>query len=232
MFDVDMLVQRIGKVSHFKGLSPSDLREIVTAGSVRHYSAGQVIYSEGDACAGLFVLFRGRVHLCKVSPQGQESIIGVIEPVIMFNEVAVLDRGSNPMTAIAERSCITWRLSPEDFHRLMDRYPVVGLSLLRILASRYRLLLSFCEDVAFRSVTGRTAKLILDLSQQGRKTIDRRLHTNQVLAARVATVPEPLCRAIHVLRQNGLINCTRTSITVKDAGELARLAEITCGCLE
>lgn len=232
MFDVDLLIQRIGKVPHFKGLSPSDLRDIVTAGGVRHYPEGHVIFSEGDACAGLFVLLRGQVHLCKVSPQGQESIIGVIEPVIMFNEVAVLDSGSNPMTAIAARSSIAWRLAPEDFQRLMERYPVVGLSLLRIMANRYRLLLSFCEDVAFRSVTGRTAKIILDLSQQGRKPIDRRLHTNQVLAARVATVPEPLCRAIQVLRQNGLINCTRTSITVNDAAELARLAEITCGCIE
>ena len=52
-------------------------------------------------CAGMFVLLAGQVHLRKLGPQGQESILAVIEPVIMFNEVAVLDGGPNLTTAVA-----------------------------------------------------------------------------------------------------------------------------------
>ena len=40
-----------------------------------------------------------QVHFYKIGPQGQENIIGVVKAVILFNEVAVLDGGLNPIMA-------------------------------------------------------------------------------------------------------------------------------------
>lgn len=231
MYSVPSLVQRLKKVSHFKDLPPNALFEIVTAGEIRQFPKGRVIYTEGEPCSGLFVLFHGRIHLCKISPQGQQSIIGVITPVIMFNEVPVLDGGSNPVTAIVDESCVVWRLSGVKFRELAQRYPVIGLSLLSVLASRNRMLLSFCEGVNFRSVMGRTAQILLDLSQHGTTTINRRQHPNHILAARAATVPEPFCRAVSVLRQHGTIQCTRAAITVIDPQRLAQIAEVDSVCI-
>jgi CRP/FNR family transcriptional regulator, dissimilatory nitrate respiration regulator len=226
MHNTEQLVQWLSRVSHFKKLPPSALYEVVTSGEIKRYSKGQVIYVEGEPCSGLFVLFRGRVHLCKTSHQGQESIIAVIDPVIMFNEVPVLDGGHNAVTAVAEQNCILWRITRNNFQVLAQRYPEIALSLLPVLAKRNRMLLSFCEDVAFRSVMGRTAKILLGISHQGQIQIDRRMHTNQVLAAQAATVPEPFCRAVRVLRQGGTIKCTRTAITILDPVKLAHIAEV------
>ena len=108
MFENPNLVSRLAKVRHFKVLPPTAIREIVTSGRVQSHSTGSIIFHEGWDCAGLFVLFRGRVHLCKTCFQGQESIISVIEPVIMFNEVAALDGDVNPFTAVAFQKSITW----------------------------------------------------------------------------------------------------------------------------
>ena len=103
MFDNPSLVSLLSKVRHFRILPPTAIYEIVNSGNVQTFAAGSIIFHEGWECAGLFVLFRGCVHLCKTSYQGQESIISVIEPVIMFNEVAALDGGVNPFTAITEQ---------------------------------------------------------------------------------------------------------------------------------
>ncbi len=226
MLTTENLVQLLSKVSHFRKLPVSALVEIVTSGEIRRCSKGQVLYTEGEPCSGLFVLFRGRVHLCKTSPQGQESIIAIIDPVTIFNEVPVLDGGSNPVTALIEQDSVLWRISRETFLRLAQRYPEIPLSLLPILAGRNRLLLSLCEDVTFRSVIGRTAKILLNNSNHGRNPIDRRLYTNQILAAQAATVPEPFCRAVRVLRQHGAIRCTRAAITVLNPAHLAHIAEV------
>jgi CRP-like cAMP-binding protein len=51
-----------------------------------------VLFEESQPGAGLFVLLSGRVHLGKTGPSGQHVILTTIEPVIMFNEVAGLDR--------------------------------------------------------------------------------------------------------------------------------------------
>ncbi|MEJ2706501.1 MAG: Crp/Fnr family transcriptional regulator [Anaerolineales bacterium] len=226
MFTVESLIDRIGAVSHFKGLPRTALKDIVVSGQVLHYSPDQVIFREQEPCSGLYVLFKGEVHLYKIGPQGQETIIGMIEPVIMFNEVSVLDGGPNPVSALAHQGVIVWRVGYERFQMLMERYPPVGLSLLRVLARRNRLLLAHCADLTFRSVLGRTAKILLDLSENGQKTIDRREYSNQVLAARVATVPEPISRSIQSLRHSGLIACSRSWIRVNQPARLAELAQI------
>jgi CRP/FNR family transcriptional regulator len=220
------LIDRLSKVRHFKALPFSAIREIVTSGQVKTYSNGEIIYNEGWPCAGLFVLLRGRVHLLKNCFSGQESIISVITPVIMFNEVAVLDGEANPVTAIAFQKCITWHIKREKFQNLMERYPILGLSLLKVLARRSRKLITKYEELVSRPVKARTAKLLLDLSSYGKTPIDRMVHSNQFLAARVSTVPEAISRSIKVLRDSELIECTRSHIFVIAPDELAKFAQV------
>lgn len=227
MYDLDSLAKRLKNVSNFRNLSDSDCQAIVAAGQVRRFPAGSTIFAENEPSAGMFVLSAGRVHLCKLGPQGQESIIAIIEPVIMFNEVSALDGGPNLATAIAVEDCITWNLSYDNFQALMQRYPQVFLGLLRVLAGRYRALLSQYEDIVFRSVMARTAKLLLDLSDHGRQPIDRRKHSNREMAARVATVHEALSRSLKIFKESGSIDSTRTVLSVRCPETLAKLAEIS-----
>ncbi len=226
MFESQDLVTRLAKVTHFRALPLTAVHEIVTAGRVRTHSAGSIIFHEGWDSSGLFVLFRGRVHLCKTSFHGQDSIISVIEPVIMFNEVAVLDGDVNPFTAVAFQKCITWKITHERFQPLMKKYPILGISLLNVLAKRNRRLISKYEDLITRPVKARTAKLLLDLSSFGDHPVDRISNSNQFLAARVSTVPEAISRSIKSLRETGVIECTRTQIIVKCPEKLAEFAQI------
>lgn len=226
MFDNPSLVSRLSKVRHFRSLPPTAIYEIVTAGTVQTFASGSTIFHEGWECAGLFVLFRGIVHLSKTSYQGQESIISVIEPVIMFNEVSVLDGGENPFTAIAEEKSITWCINRKRFLSLVEKYPILGLSLLNVLAKRNRKLIAKYEDLIARPVKARTAKIILDLSSFGTHPVDRITHSNQFIAASISTVPEAVSRAIKSLRETGVIECTRTQIFVNDPDDLADIAQI------
>ncbi len=220
------LVQRLGRVQHFSRMSDADRLAIVKAGALQSYPAGSTIFREGESCAGMFVLFSGHVHLYKLGPHGQQSMVAAIDTVIMFNEVSVVDGGPNLATAVAMADCETWRIDHDAFQMLTQRYPAVGLGLLRVLAHRTRLLMSHYEDLSFRSVLARTAKLLLDLSDYGRKPIDRREFTNHEIAARISTVPEALSRSLQVFKKTGDIHCTRGSITVCVPETLARLAAI------
>jgi len=226
MYDAASLAQRLRTVPHFQTMSAADLATIVAAGQVRRFPAGARIFSEGEPSAGMFVLMQGKVQLRKLGPQGHESIIAIVEPIIMFNEVSALDGGTNLTTARATQDCITWNVSHTHFRALMERYPQVGLGLLRVLALRYRALVAQYEDLSFRTVLSRTAKLLLDLSHHGAHAIDRRTHSNQELAARIATVPEALSRSLKIFKDDGRIVSTREQIKVTDPETLARLAQL------
>ena len=220
------LAAQLRQVGHFRHFAEQDLEYIVSAGQVQRFPAGSIIFSEGEPCAGMFVLLSGQVHLWQLGPQGQQSMIAAINPVIMFNEVSALDGGPNMTTAQATEDCLTWGIGYANFQQILRRYPHIGLGLLQVLAARTRILLSKYEDLSFRSVLARTAKLLLDLSESGKHPIDRRKHSNSVMAATISTVPEALSRSLQVFKKSGDIACTRFSIVVRYPETLARLGQV------
>ncbi len=226
MVELSKLINRMSLLPHFKKLSLSDLKTIVTAGRFTRIPAEAVIFIEEEPCSGLYVLLSGLVHLSNVSPDGRETILAIIEPVIMFNEVAALDGGTNPFTAITAKNSLLWHASVENFQIGLKRYPELALGLLPILANRNRTLVNYCQDLAFRSVRARTAKLLLDISEDGRETINRRNHSINQMAARIATVPEAISRSFGYFRDQGYIDSNRTSIDVIQPNKLAELADV------
>ncbi len=226
MFSCEKLITMLGNVPHFKRLSSQAICDIVLAGHVRHFKAGSILFHEGEACAGLFVLFSGHVHLYKMGVQGQEAIINSIKPVIMFNEVPVLDGGVNTVSAAAVQDCVVWVISSEKFHHLMDKYPELGTGLLKIMAKRNRLLFNRYEDLFSRPVIARLAKVLIYLSDDGKKSIDRYQVNNQKLAALAATVPEAISRSIKTMKEDGIIEVTRDELSVRSIHQLYTMGMI------
>jgi len=214
MINQDVLVEKLANVHLFRHLPAKAIKEIVFSGRIGFHPAGSLIFREGDPCAGLHVIFKGQVHLYKLGIQGQESIIASIRPVIMFNEVPVLDGGPNPVSAVAVKDCVTWCISHDSFKGLMKSYPELGTGLLMVLAARNRRLMDHYEDLLSRPVMARVAKVILFLSECGNEPINRYRYNNQKLAALAASVPEAICRSIKALKDEGIIDVTRGKIIV------------------
>jgi CRP/FNR family transcriptional regulator len=226
MDELRQLAERLRQVQHFKHFSITDLTAIVSMGQVRHFRTGETIFQEGEPCSGMYVLLRGEVHLRKMGPLGQTNILSIIKPVIMFNEVAVLDGGTNPLSAEAVEDCLIWQISYESFQVLLQRYPDMGLGLLKVLAKRNRQMLERYEDLSFRSVHARMAKLLLDLSKNGTRKIERNQHPISEMAARIASVREAISRCLQTFKSRGLIQYDRTEISVLDPQSLAKLGQM------
>ena len=224
MPELPPFVKRMKKIIHFKDYSEKDLLTIVKAGSIRRYPADKTIYYEGDESFGLGVLLKGEVHLYKLGPRGQENILAVIKPVIMFNEISAIDNGPNPETAVAFKNSIIWCTSPETFALGLDRFPELGIGLLPILARRNRRLISKYADLSFRPVSERVALLLLSLSEHGTKEIVRKDNSIQQMAALVVTDPVVISRKLGEFREAGLIESNRGTIFVTEPIKLAELA--------
>ena len=212
-------------VRHFTSFSDQDRRAIIESGQVEMHTKNEIIFDEQGDNSGLFVLLSGQVELCRFSSSGQQVTIAVLEPVGMFNEVAALDGAPNPVTAIAVRDTTVWHITPDNLDNLLKRHPSLTLAVLRVMASRNRRLVSQIQNLASRSVVGRTAKLLLELSQDGELVINRRQNTNNQMAGRVATAPEAFSRALHSLRKTGCITCSSKTIEIEEPGHLAEVSE-------
>jgi len=226
MIDSENLVDNLHKVKQFSRLPREAVATIINAGHIKNYNRGQFIFHVDDACSGMFVLIKGQVDLCIEGPEGQLSILATLSPVIMFNEVAVLDGGPNPISAVATSDITVWHISYTRFQEILLAIPQVGIALLNILAKRNRLLISHYDDLSFRTVQSRLAKHLIDLSEGGMLPIDRSQHPVKTIAARIVTGPEAVSRTLKILKLDNLITCTRQEIRIRDLKRLQNLARM------
>ncbi len=221
----DHLVGMLRGVGPFGSIPEGEIRNFIQLGVQRRYSREELIFQENEREACLYVLLRGRVRLCKLSPSGQVSILTILEPVVMFNEVAAIDEGVTAVTAQTDEESLVWSISGADLRRFLIQYPYITFSMLKVMAERNRQLVGQFQNLSFRSVLARSAKLILELGNESAHGVDRRRYPNHVLAAWIATVPEAFSRSLKILREEGAVETSLHWIKVTDLERLQEIAQ-------
>ena len=203
----------------FDDLAPDDLAALGAAMFQREYPAGQIVLLEGAASSVLYVVQAGRLKLFKTSPRGREQVLRLLRPGDMFNEVAVFDEGPNPASAQAIEDCTLYLLRQRDLMRFVSERPGIALAITRTFAKRLREALALVEDLAFRDVTSRIAKILLEDRDGGAPRL-----TQELLAAMAGSRREVVGRALKALSQDNAIKLERGRIHVKDREALEHLA--------
>jgi CRP/FNR family transcriptional regulator len=216
------------QVPYFARLSEHVLNALRAAAVERHYARGQVIFLEGESCAGLFIVATGEVKIFKLSAQGREQILHRLVPGGTFNDVAVLDGGPNPASAAAVTDTTLWVISRAEMQRLAQSHPALAWALIESIARRARHLVEMVEDLSLRSVKARLAKLLLAEAERSLDAgeIDRsHMMTQTEMAARLGTVREMVGRALRELADDGLISLDRHRIVIVDRAGLESAVE-------
>ncbi len=206
-------------VPYFAHLDEAALEAVAQSAIRRQYSKNEVIFLESEPCAGLCIVEEGRIKIFKVSLDGREQVLKMLGPGEFFNEVAVLDGGPNPVSAMAALESSLLIIGRDAMLDLMDRYPALARGIIENLAAHARHLVSLVEDLSLRSVSGRLAKLLLTHAV-GDDDAPRRL-TQQEMAAQLGTVREMVGRALRSFEEEGLIRFDRHRIIILDQEGLA-----------
>jgi CRP/FNR family transcriptional regulator, cyclic AMP receptor protein len=215
-------------VSYFASLPDGLLSALAAAAVERRFARGQVIFLEGDPCAGLHIVAEGQVRIFKVSPQGREQVLEQIEAGGTFNDVAALDGGQNPASAMAGSDVVVWIVLRADIRRLAHAHPELAWALIESIARRARRLVAMVEDLSLRPVKARLARLLLAEAERtaSRTQIERdQMVTQAEMAARLGTVREVIGRSLRELADEELIAFDRHRIVILDRARLAEVAE-------
>jgi CRP/FNR family transcriptional regulator len=205
---------------YFQDLNPAILYEIIEGMRLYRFENGETVFWEGDECAGLHMIRQGSVKLFKISPQGRELIIRILDEGETFNEVPVFDHQPNPVNVSAVEDSEIWIIEPVVIRESIARYPELAQSVIHNLCVNLRVLLGTVEELNFYQVTNRLARLIEQLpAEQLEGPREARL-TQDVLAARLGTVREVVARSLKELERSGAIQVNRGHIQVVDGERL------------
>ena len=194
------------------------------------FSAGELLFSEGEPCNGLHIIARGKVRLFKTSVNGREQVLSVNVSGESVAEIPVFDGGPYPASAVALKETEIVFISRRDFNAYCLEHPEVPLKVLTVVGARLRNLVGIIEELSFTTIRQRLISVLLKLAQsEGRKTargIEFQLPaSHQELANQLGTVRELISRNLMRLQAEGLLDVDARQIVVKDVEGLSALLD-------
>jgi CRP/FNR family transcriptional regulator len=104
---------------------------------------------------------------------------------------------------------------------ILRNHPQIALNVTRVLAKRVRQLVSLVEDLSFRHVINRIAKILLEQIRDETSHVPRL--TQQEMAAMAGTAREVVGRSLRELEEQGAIKLDRHRIIITDKEALQEI---------
>jgi CRP/FNR family transcriptional regulator len=213
------LAQRIETLrgnAYFTDMPEPLLKEVALHMQLREYQRGEVLFWEADPCDGLHIVETGSAKINRLSPQGRQYIIRLLQEGDTFAEVPAFDGGTNPVNVEALETSRVWVIDSEKLQALVLEHPLFAQKVLANFGEMLRNFLRMASEMAFYQVTHRLARLISELPAE-----EPRPHwTQEQLAAQLGTVREVVARSLKELERSGAIRIQDRRIHIADKNVL------------
>ena len=215
------LSKTLSQVGIFQDLSEAELAFLAQRAVPRKFSAGEIVFSEGDACTGMYVVESGHVRIFKTSSGGREQVLSIDGPGGSVAELPVFDGGSYPASTSAVEDSTLLFIAKRDFHALCVAHPQVALKVLRVIGARLRKLIGIIEELSFTTVRNRLAAFLVRLARHEGTRVDAGIEiilpaSNQELAAQIGTVRELVSRNLSRFQAEKFIEMDGRRVVIAD----------------
>lgn len=218
----------LSKISIFSTLGSPELKEVTPYLISTSSRKKEVIFSEGDPSDWFFIVTEGKVKITKLSQDGKEIILEVIQPMNFFGGLAVIRGFPYPANAVAMEDTKLLKISRSNLMRVLDRFPNLMYCMAQQVGDRMKESHETLKNIALERVEARIASLLLKLSDKtGKKegegtVIDMKL-TKQDIAEMVGTTVETSIRTMSKLKKIGIVAEKEGRIVIKNLEKLKAL---------
>lgn len=217
-------VESLQSNAYFSGLSAEELASIQEHIFEKAVTRGEIIAFEDEPARAVYFIISGVVKVFKTSPDGKEQIIYLARPGDSFNDVPVFAGGLNLASAEAMTQVVLYGVEKDVLEASLREYPKLAENVLKLLSQRVEQMISLVEDLSFRRVTGRVAKILLEnaVDTDGQ----RHLLTQQDMAAMAGTAREMIGRSLKLLEDEGKVRLERNRVVITDKEALREIAGV------
>jgi len=222
-------IQILKKSLLFSGLDEVNLVEVASIATRRSIAKGETLFVEGEPANGFYLLARGGMKLCKLSPDGREKVLHFVHPGETFAEAAFFGDGRYPAEARAVEAGELLNFPKEAFMGLLERNPQFSLNLIISLSLSLRRFARQIEELSFAEVPARLAAYLLELAErkstsfQGKTYLDLDMKKGE-MASRLGTVSETLSRSFKKLKDEGVIEVDGSRVLIHSLDKLRKIA--------
>jgi len=215
----------LSEMALFAALSEREIQGLAERAVEKRFGPNEMLFWEGEPCAGIFLIVAGSVKIFRTSAGGREVMLSIETAPATVAELPLFDSGPYPASVRAVEPVTALFVNKHDFQQVCRQYPDVALKVLAVVGRRLRHLVGLVEAMTFGSVTQRLARLLLEAAKgAGAESFELPL-TQQELASRLGTVREVVSRNLARFRAEGLIRVEGRQVRIVSRAGLEQEAE-------
>lgn len=209
-------------------LPPDALEDFRAASTIALYKPRQVVFSEGNPAAGLYLICHGSVKLYHSDRFGREHTLEVAGPGAVLGELPMDTNKALSVSAEAVTDSQLGFLSRERLTQFLQRYPESGVRLIGALSNELAAARRKVRDLALKGAESRLADLLLQLARaSGDLAPGQRLHlgyTRRELADMIGVSTETAIRLLAKLKKKRIVRIERRDVVIADVDRLTQVA--------
>jgi len=223
---VDDLAFRLRQTEVFGKLPEAVCGELAKLATRHELSANEFLCHQGFVWQYALFVGAGRLRWTMLSAGGQEYTLYALEPGMVFWGHSIFDDQPMPASLATLKPSQVFAWHRDVILPVLFRYPDALWETNKSLVRTMRRAREIIYGLAFHPVAGRLAKLLLEQLNKDTTSVERDLSLNEI-AAMVASTPEVVCRILHQFRDEGVLEITRTRITLNNRDALERIVQLS-----
>lgn len=204
----------------FRGLNKEDKEHIIRLAQGRMFSKNEIMFSEGDKADKIFLVRTGKIILFKVSQEGKEIILDILEEGDIIGENTIFENMTHTFSAKAIDKTYVCTCAQKDFMTLLSNVDI-SLKIIQSLVEKLNNNTQTMSDYVFYDVKERVLSILARLSKKHGSLTDDGIKldiplTHQDIANLVNASRVMVTNTINVLKDEGKLEVQKKHFIIKE----------------
>ncbi|PZM86186.1 MAG: hypothetical protein DKT66_01970 [Candidatus Melainabacteria bacterium] len=211
----------------FESFNPVELGRLLGILEELELPKHHMVFSPGAPSEAIYFIEKGRVRLTRLSPEGKTVILALLGPGDLIGE-ASWESGEHDSYAETLEESRIYQISREAFQNFIRENPEFGLRLIQIIGGRLKQAQARIEDLVFRQVPSRVARLLVTLAESHGKVTPNGIRvefplTHQEIADLVGSSRVTVTQILNRFRSSQWIDIESKRVTIHNLDALEEM---------
>lgn len=200
-----------------------DLEYLSGVSHLDKIAKGNLIYLPGDPADTVYFLKQGRVKISRLSQDGKQVTLLLLESGSFFGEMSLLEPNSDHENiAEAIEDILLCHTPKRNFEEFLSRNPKLSLKIMKLIGLRLNTIENRLEDILFLSAEARLIKLLRQLAHEHGQAVTDGVKislklTHQDLGQLIHVTRQTVTDILNQLQMQGLLSTERRYLILRPA---------------
>ncbi|MFH7765020.1 Crp/Fnr family transcriptional regulator [Acinetobacter sp. BSP-28] len=201
---------------------------LVSRAVQQHFDKEQAIFHAGDSFNGIYAVLEGAVRLGYIDIHGKESVAAIVEPIMWFGEISLVDAQPRSHDAITTQKSLILHIPSTALQSLLQQHPVFWYHIAQLTSQKLRFAFLELISIQTQNISQRLAqRLMFILNGYGNhlRIENNVIHLSQEQLAQMLTCSrQTINQELQALEQQNILCVSFRKIEILDVAELHRIA--------